>query len=685
MLNVMLIGVLVLGFFIATKWNDFKWKREFKAWLLSGENTPQENEEILKEFVKKIQRGVDFGIFDIPQGRAAAFIQEFADEINLETDVCGFTPRRSKDKVELKEYGFLCTEDYFIIKYQTNEVKEKTGLLERNKPKQYNFLSFLFNFDGLWRVERTESMLYLRYPEETVNISLSSCDSISDEIIIALEFLIQSGYTRDLYLNSCVENEKTTGFNDLDASIQEAYEKNRLKEILVSKAGNKVMPDVATGYMAGQFSANFSDASRFENQMKDIQLNAITKERTFRLNDNEGGIRSEIRRSGHGEAAEYANNVFDKLKFKSVESVGTGFSNQDLRGQGVNAVDRISNGVKIQSKYCKTPETTIKSFLNGNYPSDVALEVPKDQYQQVKETLKKTHSEIKVVKGNVTYKYAENVCKAGTIPSLTTDALAGVQAAIPGASISFIMVFAEATWNGMSFKEASKVSGKAAAKTLAIGTAVYAGGQQFSKTKLSKQIGKKIGKDSVAMAKYSGIAITGAMIYGPSVVDAIRGRISIEQLAKNVGTGTASVIGGAIGSVAGAPGAIAGGAIGAKIGKKIFDNMIEDDSIEMYEMVREEFIDRVLTAGLSEAEFTTMINLTFANKKFSNLLKDAFQAGRKFTGMEKINTQRKYIQEEIIDKNIIILYSRRKEVDITKINKALKLYEDNQLDYLLGA
>ena len=108
----------------------------------------------------------------------------------------------------------------------------------------------------------------------------------------------------------------------------------------------------------------------------------------------------------------------------------------------------------------------MRSYINGKYSSDIALECPRDQYKQVKEMMKDINPDVKVVKGHVTYKYATNVCKAGTIPSITTDALDGIQVSVPGASLSFVIVFAQATWSGMNAKDAAKVSGRAAMQTI---------------------------------------------------------------------------------------------------------------------------------------------------------------------------------------------------------------------------
>ena len=650
--------------------------KKFQRWLSEGINNNLDEEKVLARFENDCQKSLGYGISNLPFGRATVFSQEFLGELSDDAEFLGFSPVRSMDKVELKEYGILSTTEGLIVKYQTNKITPQNKKFLKKTPSQFESESYILPFDGLWFLGYVGNTIVAKYPDRHIKIQANYCNAFSPDLLNSINYLIASGFTRNIYLYKLADRNVKVGINKVDEQLTEAYQKSKAVEEMISVTGNKIISNAGVGFIAGEVYSK-AETSNLQKHMKDNQLNAIVKERNFKLKDNKGKIRAEFRRTGHGEAAEYANNVIDRLLLKRVDPTGNGFSKKDAKGQGVNAVDRIVNGVKIQSKYCKNPKATVRSYMNGKYSSDVALECPRDQYKQVKEMMKDINPDVKVVKGHVTYKYATNVCKAGTIPSITTDALDGIQVSVPGASLSFVIVFAQATWSGMNAKDAAKVSGRAAMQTIVAGTVVYSGSQQFAKTVLSKKIAKQIGKDAVHMAKYSSLAISGVLIYGPSVVDALRGRISMNQLMKNAGVGTTGVIGGAIGSVMGPAGAITGGIIGSAIGKKIMDVMVEDDAAEVYEIIREEFIDGVLTAGLSQKEFDNMIELTFANKKFSKMMKEVYHAGNNFTGMEQIDAQRKYARDNIIDLNIIKLYRMRNSIDENNIIEAIEIFDEN--------
>ena len=59
-----------------------------------------------------------------------------------------------------------------------------------------------------------------------------------------------------------------------------------------------------------------------------------------------------------------------------------------------------------------------------------------------------------VRKGNVTYKQAMNIAKAGTIESLTFDAANGLVVGAGAAGISGAIVMARALWDGRDLDEA---------------------------------------------------------------------------------------------------------------------------------------------------------------------------------------------------------------------------------------
>ena len=655
--------VLVIGIAVYLI-SYFSPKKRFERWLAAGVDEEVDIDERLEDFANNTTSLFRYNRFNIPYGRATVFIEEFFEG---ESIYYGFSPIRSKDKVELKEYGILLTSAGLIIKYQTT-IKEtpKTGTFKKAPPKTYHSETKIIPLVGLWGIRRTDKFLTFYYPDGEEIVDLNYLPEFPFDLLYELEYLINNGVTRKLYLLTLASNNQRVGIGAIDQRIEVMQEEiNELKKNLNR---NYFYQGMAAGFAAGEVASG-----TLAQHMKDIQLNAVTKETSYRVVDQDGVTKIQGKRTGHGEAAEYGNSVIDRTFFKKVETSGNGFSNSDAPGQGANAVDRVVDGVKIQSKYLRTPEEAVRSYLSKNYPNDVALEVPPEQYERVKEILSDKNPDVKVVKGNLSYRSAQAICKAGTIPSITVDVLDGIQMSIPGATISFIFVFSQAKWNGMSTEQAAKASIKAASQTMLIGTIVYSGSQQFAKTEISKEIAKKFSKTSAQMAGYASIGITAFVVYGPTLVDALRGRISHQQLIKNSIVSTGALLGGAIGSqFAGPVGAIAGGYVGSVVSKSMADTMIEDDAEEIYELIREEFIEGVTTAFLTEEEYKEMINQTFAHKKFSKMMKDVYQHTRHFSEEEREERQRAYIRDAIIDTKIVSIYKKREKIETEEIEEALQ-------------
>jgi len=139
----------------------------------------------------------------------------------------------------------------------------------------------------------------------------------------------------------------------------------------------------------------------------------------------------------------------------------------------------------------------------------------------------------------------------------------------------------------------------------------------------------------------------------------LTGRISKEQLLKNsvvAGSGFASgAVGGALGSVVPvvgtAIGSIIGGIVGTVASKKILDKFIEDDHVEMFAELKEEYIDLVMSINLSEEEFNKIQELIF-DKKLESKLKTMFQQ------KDSIGS-RNYARQEIVENSILHVIKER--------------------------
>lgn len=73
-------------------------------------------------------------------------------------------------------------------------------------------------------------------------------------------------------------------------------------------------------------------------------------------------------------------------------------------------------------------------------------------------------------------------------------------------------------------------------------------------------------------------------------------------------------------------------------------------------------MDGAIGVGLNQEEVNQMIDLTFAHKKYKRMMKDAYQAGKKYSEEEKPNAQRAYIREVLIDKNVIEIMKSRDQI-----------------------
>ena len=168
---------------------------------------------------------------------------------------------------------------------------------------------------------------------------------------------------------------------------------------------------------------------------------------------------------GHGFSAEDANALNDRFHFKEVEKVG--ISNEK------NGADRISNGISIQTKYCKTAKATIDAaFENDIFRYEgMKIEVPKDQYEAAVELmrLKITDGKIPgvsdpsaaeqlILKGSVTYKQAENIAKAGNLDSVFFDIKTQTITCTYAFGISAAVEYLIAIRSGVDKKDALKLS-----------------------------------------------------------------------------------------------------------------------------------------------------------------------------------------------------------------------------------
>ena len=402
---------------------------------------------------------------------------------------------------------------------------------------------------------------------------------------------------------------------------------------------------------------NIMDSKIKKQQLYQGQFDSIThNDRLNRFNSQQG----------HGYAAEQGNDLWDRMIGNDAKILGD--------DNAKNGADRLVNGKLIQTKYCQSARASIDAgFKNGQYRyldtngNPMQLEVPSDQYEEAVKIMAKKIEDGKVPncnnpskakelvrKGNITLEQATNLAKAGTIESLSFDAINGVVIGTSAAGISATITFARALWNGEDLNSA-------------IDNAVFIGiqaeGSAFIISLVSAQLTKtslntlflepsvelvkalpSVVKSNLLATMRNGAPIFGSaasnnlakLLRGNLIVSAttslvlssqdilnfVTGKISGKQLFKEVTTIVSGVVGttggatgataliGALGLSLGPVGAavtsivggIIGGSLGTSISKEILDKFIEDDSIALVRIINKRFSILAFEYLLSEEE-----------------------------------------------------------------------------------
>lgn len=401
---------------------------------------------------------------------------------------------------------------------------------------------------------------------------------------------------------------------------------------------------------------------------------------------------------GHGFAAEHANHLADLYQGKNAKIVG----DDNVK----NGADRIVNGVNIQSKYCSSGSKCIQEcFKDGHFRywnadgTPMQIEVPSDMYESALQAMKNRiqRGEIQGIsdpaeakniirKGHFKYNQVKNIAKAGTVESIRYDAASGAIIARNTFGITAVLTFATSVWNGADIDIALKSAieqGIQVSGTTFI-AAVLAG--QLSKAGLnnalvgsSEAIVNALGPK--ASAVLANIFRSGSNIYGAAAMKSaakmlrgnmitgiasfailsigdvgniFQGRISGEQLFKNMAKTASTIVGGsagwAAGAVAGAAlgsvvpiiGTAAGGLIGGLVGSFgggalaseasscVLDEFIEDDANKMIKIIQEVFTKLAKDYLISEKEAKKIVD-QLADKLTGSLLKDMYASDNRQT------------------------------------------------------
>lgn len=375
-------------------------------------------------------------------------------------------------------------------------------------------------------------------------------------------------------------------------------------------------------------------------------------------------------RQGHGYAAERTNHLIDRLHGRDARILGD--------DNAKSGPDRMVDGQLIQTKYYANARASVDAgFRNGKYRyldangKPMQIEVPSDQYQDAVQIMRKRVAEGKVPgvsdpdaaeklvrKGNIDYKTACSIAKAGTIDALVYDAANGAVIASGAAGISTLITFAKSVWDGDSVEKAIDI---AMYHGLQTGGVAFAGSvltAQLARTGVSSALANpsievvrmlpspirkgllRVMRDgaviygnaatrNLAKLLRSNIIANGAIVLVMSAGDItnfFRNRISAKQLFKNLlniaggigggyvgalgGTALAGVIGigtGGLGTAVILLGGVAGGGIGGTAASKVGDHFAEDDAEEMVRILDERFVLLAQEYLLSQEEMDIIV------------------------------------------------------------------------------
>lgn len=370
-------------------------------------------------------------------------------------------------------------------------------------------------------------------------------------------------------------------------------------------------------------------------------------------------------KQGHGFAAENGNNLSDIYHGKNASVVG---GDNVKNGPDRKIIDRNGEVIWVQDKYYSTASKSIDACFDetgfrywDSKGNPMKIEVPSDQYekavekmaQKIRDGKVKIEREGKILevtdpaeaanlvkKGNLTYKQAVNITKAGNIDSLIYDSKNGAITAVGAIGIGTALDFAINMLNGEEFEDSLETAVKNGFETGGVVFATYVISSQLTKTGLEKafiptseaivnRFGPKFAESLLTSSGTKGVtamtsaqltknaaslirsqalfaAVTVVVLETGDVVDIFRGRISKEQFLSNLAvtaSGVASGVGGfyaggAVGTficpgigttIGGIVGGVASSVGGTYLAQKAADAIYEGDGAKMYEIIETEF------------------------------------------------------------------------------------------------
>lgn len=638
---------------------------------------------------------------EIPLGRVSAFLNYHKSSV-FDDDPYLYLCKRSLKDNEFREYGCVVTRRgifYSIDNPGNASRKEKENALP-GREKHYFFT-------GLANVRICGPFIILDYIRPGKAFDSVKIISISDKnernlIYGILKSIVAENIGFSLHKGCVVatSDDIPEMVNRIFGNPQNAYayyhrQVEKTEKYLHQKGFNIGVGAAGVQAASPQFNAYYAENKNYMNGAK-----------------------------GHGYAAEYGNNAVDRFLFREVENAAQNLVNGHQAKNGADRiVNGVEIQTKYYQSASETIGAVFENNQAKYIRSDgsqkmMAIEVPRDQYHQALEIMQKRIDDGQVPnvepgenardyvrKGYFTYEQSFKIAQSGTIESLAVDAMSGAVCCSQAAGISAIIVFAVAVWSGQSVENALKQSLGVGLKVLGTGTLVYTMTMQLSRESFANlfagknivngvsrgfytvnnpiftlsenlatqikssalangTIAKSLGLDTISGKQIVGGAVTAVVVFGPDIARALSGRISTKQLVKNATIGVAGIAGGALGQIfipIPVVGPMIGGAISSFAAKKTMDRFIEDDAKEMFRILKEEFLDTTMLAGLSKEELEEVVTLTVGSKRISKELQKMYQS----------KNYRYYARESIMNTAIQDVISKRNYISENSYNGEL--------------
>lgn len=678
--HIYIFGILLGGLYLIIKRNSMmnSWAKKKYDYI-----TPY-------DFSDRISEVINLDEERIPYNRVRHFSAE--SEILTEDEgvfAISYDAHPHDDEVAFIEYGILVTTKGILIK---NRVKDKNS-------KGYKAEKVEIHYQDIFYVKLNKGnvIVILRRGEFLPIIIKGESEQRANLIVNILKQAIKSGWS----LNCSKELDKLKKEQD-NSIIEELSTLETERKKQVYEAEEEAKTDQK------KVDIDKTSTKAVTLGMKDEMVTAL---KTNQINDRFGDGK------GHGHAAEQASYVKDFWKGKNPVAMGGTHEKH-----GADRVTGIINKEFIQTKYYDNPSGSINAAFKGEngmatYVNDgkmMTIEVPKDQYTRCVKIMEQKIRDGKVPnetnpanaakyvkKGALTYRQSRIATKSifdrnSTIKengkeikvsfgeklvySAGLDFMTGAAQALPFALVNFVWVYANNVWQGTDNDEALNRAAKAMVKPILTSAVMYTVASQFaSKKGVTEFVGKKVAKEVTKEAVASGVlkTLTVVTVVGPDVTKCLVGKISPQQLTKNLAsTGAGMVIGGWLGSVVPVVGTVAGAAAGSIVAKKVMDKITPDDNIIMSRVLRGEFIEIVLYAPLSNEEFEDIIEHTFRDEEnYPKLLANMFSAGGRKG--EKLEKSREFIDGVLTD--IVIKKFTERELPEDQILEAVNKEKDKIL------